>query len=86
VGLVATCVPPAVVYSRIARKNFSAERAMPSLIRDVTEARRTGLSPEKSIVHAADRRGYGPFTEDLRRIINQIEWGVSLRKIFSDLK
>jgi flagellar protein FlaJ len=85
-GLVAICVPPTIVYSRIARKNFSAERAMPSLMRDITEARRTGLSPEKSIVHAAGRRGYGPFTENLRRITNQIEWGVSLRKIFSDLK
>ncbi len=85
-GLVAICLTPAVVYHRIARKNFSAERAMPSLMRDVTEARRTGLSPEKSIVHAADRRGYGPFTEELKRITNQIEWGVSLRKIFSDLK
>jgi flagellar protein FlaJ len=52
----------------------------------VTEARRTGLSPEKSIVHAAGRRGYGLFTQDLRRMINQIEWGVSLRKIFADLK
>lgn len=85
-GLVATCVPPALTYHRIARKNFSAEQAMPSFMRDVTEARRTGLSPEKSIVHAAGRRGYGPFTEDLERMTNQIEWGVSLRKIFSDLK
>jgi flagellar protein FlaJ len=55
-------------------------------MRDVTEARRTGLSPEKSIVHAADRKGYGHFTPELRRIRNQIEWGVSLRKIYSDLK
>lgn len=85
-GLCSVCILPALVYHRIARKNFSAERAIPSFMRDVTEARRTGLSPEKSIVHAADRRGYGPFAEDLRRMINQIEWGVSLRKIFADLK
>jgi len=84
-GLVVVCIPPAISYHRIARKNFSAEKAMPSFIRDVTEARRTGISPEKSIVHAASRRGYGPFTEDLQRMKNQIEWGVSLRKIYSDL-
>lgn len=85
-GLVAISVPPSITYMRIARKNFSAENAMPSFLRDVTEARRTGLPPEKSIIHAARRRGYGPFTSELRRIINQIEWGVSLRKIYGDLK
>ena len=84
-GLLLVSTIPALSYHRIARKNFSAEKAMPSLLRDVTEARRTGLSPEKAIVHAADRRGYGPFSSDLRRIINQIEWGVSLRKIYKDL-
>jgi len=86
VGLVAISIPPAVTYLRIARRNLAAENAMPSFLRDVTEARRTGLSPEKSIVHAAARRGYGPFTRDLERIVNQIEWGVSLRKIYRDLK
>ena len=84
-GLVATCIPPIIVYGRIARRNFSAENAMPSFIRDVTEARRTGISPEKSIAHAAKRGGYGPFTADLNRINSQIEWGVSLRKIYTDL-
>ncbi|MGD2201216.1 MAG: type II secretion system F family protein [Candidatus Bathyarchaeota archaeon] len=84
-GLVTASIPSAVVYHRIAKRNFSAENAMPSFIRDVTEARRTGVSPEKSIVHATDRRGYGPFTKDLQRINNQIAWGVSLRKIYSDL-
>ncbi|MCW3991072.1 MAG: type II secretion system F family protein [Candidatus Bathyarchaeota archaeon] len=85
-GLVAISIPPALTYRRISRRNLSAERAMPSLLRDVTEARRTGLSPEKSIVHAAARRGYGLFARDLRRMVNQIEWGVSLRKICGDLK
>jgi len=85
-GLAMISILPAVTYHRIARRNFSAENAMPSFLRDVTEARRTGLSPEKSIVHAAARRGYGPFTSDLRRIVNQIEWGVSLRKIYQGLR
>jgi len=84
IGLVTTCIPAALSYRQIAKRNFSAENAMPSFMRDVTETRRTGVSPEKSIAHAADRRGYGPFSKDLKRINNQIEWGVSLRKIFSD--
>jgi flagellar protein FlaJ len=85
-GLIIVCIPPALIYHTIAKRNFAAEKAMPSFMRDVTEARRTGLSPEKSISHAAKRRGYGTFTPHLRRMVNQIEWGVSLRKIYEDLK
>jgi flagellar protein FlaJ len=85
-GLAAVSILPSLTYLRIARRNFSAENTLPSFLRDVTEARRTGLSPEKSIVHAASRRGYGPFTRDLRRMVNQIEWGVSLRRIYEDLR
>jgi flagellar protein FlaJ len=70
----------------IARINNAAENAMPSFLRDVTEARKTGLSPEKSIVHAAKRPGYGKFSEVLRLIRSQIEWGVPLRKIFASIK
>ena len=59
---------------------------MPSFLRDVTEARKTGLSPEKSIIHATKRKGHGKFSEHLRLIRDQLEWGVSLRKIFRNLK
>ena len=85
IGLVGISIIPAVLYHRIAKKNFAAENALPSLLRDITEARRTGISPEKSIIHAAKRRGYGAFTPELKRMVNQIEWGVSLRKIYADL-
>ncbi|MEM2953072.1 MAG: type II secretion system F family protein [Candidatus Bathyarchaeia archaeon] len=84
--LLTVSVPSAVVYIETARINSAAENAMPSFLRDVTEARKTGLSPEKSIVHAAKRSGYGKFSEVLRLIRSQIEWGVPLRKIFVSIK
>jgi len=79
-------IPPAISYYKIARTNFAAEEGMPSFLRDVTEARKTGLSPEKSIIHATKRKGHGKFSEHLRLIRDQLEWGVSLRKIFRNLK
>ncbi|MEM3626648.1 MAG: type II secretion system F family protein [Candidatus Bathyarchaeia archaeon] len=79
-------IPPTVVYMRIARVNNDAENAMPSFLRDVTEARKIGLSPEKSIIHAAKRIGYGRFSEALNLIRSQMEWGVSLRKVFANVK
>jgi flagellar protein FlaJ len=86
VCLLVVSLPPAVVYMRIARANFEAENAMPSFLRDVTEARKIGLSPEKSIIHATKRTGYGKFSGTLDLIRSQMEWGVSLRKIFANVK
>jgi flagellar protein FlaJ len=79
-------IPPAISYHNIAKRNFSAEEGMPSFLRDVTEARKTGLSPEKSIIHASKRKGHGKFSEHLRLIRDQLEWGISLRKIFRNIK
>jgi len=77
---------PMIEYSRIVKINIKAEEFMPSFLRDISENRKTGMSPEKSISQAATRKGYGAFTRILKRIVNQIEWGVSLRKIYADLR
>lgn len=86
VSLLTISIPPAVVYMKIAKMNSDAESAMPSFLRDVTESRKIGLSPEKSIVHAAKRTGYGRFSEVLKLIRSQMEWGISIRKIFANVK
>jgi pilus assembly protein TadC len=59
---------------------------MPSFVRDVTESNKIGLSPEKSIVQATKRKDYGPFSKFLELMRSQIEWGVPLRKTFSNLR
>jgi flagellar protein FlaJ len=79
-------LPSAIAYHKIAKTNFDAEEAMPSFLRDVTEARKIGLSPEKSMIHASKRTGYGRFSELLGLVRSQIEWGVSLKKIFWNIR
>jgi len=86
VCLVIVSLPLSIGYHKIAKTNLSAEEGMPSFLRDITEARKTGLSSEKSIVHASKRKGYGEFSETLRLVRNQITWGVSLKKIFGNIK
>ncbi|NIO37256.1 hypothetical protein GTO27_06070 [Candidatus Bathyarchaeota archaeon] len=86
VSLLGISIPPGVVYMKMARINSDAESSMPSFLRDVTESRKIGLSPEKSIIHATKRPGYGRFSEVLRLIRSQMEWGVSIRKIFANVK
>jgi len=78
-------IPPIFSYQQIAKTNFAAEDAMPSFLRDVTEARKTGLSPETCIIQASKRRAYGSFSEVLGLIRNQIEWGIPLRTIFRNI-
>jgi len=79
-------LPSAIAYRRLAVENFAAEDSMPSFLRDVTEARKIGLSPEKSIIHASKRRGYGRFSGLLESVRSQIEWGVGLKKIFGNIR
>jgi len=86
IALVMASLPSAISYYRIAKENSAAEDALPSFLRDVTEARKIGLSPEKSIIHATKRKNYGRFSKFLNLIRSQIEWGVPLRKIFENLK
>ena len=90
-GIVTLCfliisVPPWLSYRKIAKVNFTAEDSMPSFLRDVSEARKIGLSPEKSIIHASKRSAYGSFSNVLGLVRSQIEWGVSLKKIFENVK
>ncbi len=84
--LAAVSVPSAIAYYRLSVENFAAEDSMPSFLRDVTEARKIGLSPEKSIIHASKRKGYGRFSGLLESVRSQIEWGVGLKKIFSNIR
>jgi len=90
-GLVTLCLlaislSPTLVYRKIAKENFAAEEAVPSFLRDVTESRKIGLSPVKSIIHATGRKAYGSFSKTLQLVRSQIEWGVPLRRIFGNVK
>ena len=84
--LIVVSVPSALAYHRVAVVNLAAEESMPSFLRDVTEARKIGLSPEKSIIHASKRSGYGRFSGLLELVRSQIEWGVALKKIFANIR
>jgi flagellar protein FlaJ len=76
-------MPAAIVYSRLARKKSDVEKGIASFLRDLTEIRKTGMSPEKCIENLA-KRNYGEFSKDLERISSQLSWGITLRQVFMD--
>jgi flagellar protein FlaJ len=75
--------PAAVVHAKLAKKKQSTEFGINSFLRDLTEVRKTGLSPEKCI-ESLSSRDYGDFSKELRKISSEISWGVPAKKVIMD--
>jgi flagellar protein FlaJ len=83
IALFVATAPAAVVHQKVSSKKASMEQGINSFLRDLTEVRKTGLSPEKCIESLANR-DYGEFSKELRKISSEISWGVPVRKVIMD--
>jgi flagellar protein FlaJ len=83
VALIISAAPAAIVYVRLAKTRDSMEQGVTSFLRDLTEVRKTGLSPERCI-EALSKRDYGAFTKQLRKISSEISWGIPIKKVMMD--
>jgi len=83
ITLFVATAPAAVVNSKVSKKKASIEEGINSFLRDLTEVRKTGLSPEKCI-ESLSNRDYGEFSKELRKISSEISWGVPVRKVIMD--
>jgi flagellar protein FlaJ len=83
IALFIATAPAAVVHYRLAKKKQSTEFGINSFLRDLTEVRKTGLSPEKCI-ESLSSRDYGDFSKELRKISSEISWGVPAKKVIMD--
>ncbi len=75
--------PAAIVHMRLSKARNSMETGVANFLRDLTEVRKTGLSPEKCI-ESLSKRDYGTFTKELRKISSEISWGIPIKKVMSD--
>ncbi len=80
IALFIATAPAAMVYMRLNKKKVDTEMGVASFLRDLTEVRKTGLSPEKCI-ESLSNRDYGSFSKDLRKISSEISWGIPLKKV-----
>jgi flagellar protein FlaJ len=85
VGLIAAATMPALKFNKIYSANLDAETATPHILRDITEARKAGLGPEKCIIHACKRKDFKSFNPIANAIANKLEWGISIDHIFGTL-
>ncbi|MGP8126110.1 MAG: type II secretion system F family protein [Nitrososphaerales archaeon] len=74
--------PPAFFATRYTSERRKLEHALPDFIADVTEGRKTGLSPEQSI-EALTNRNYGVLSPYVKKMGAQLSWGVALSKVIS---
>ena len=77
--LIALSLPPAIIHLGESRKTRKMGDSLAAFLRDLTEVRKTGLSPEKSILAVA-QRSYGPLDPILRRIYTALTLGLELEK------
>jgi flagellar protein FlaJ len=83
IALFVATAPAAIVHSKLSTKRTNTEQGINSFLRDLTEVRKTGLSPEKCI-ESLSHREYGIFSKELRKISSEISWGISLKKVIMD--
>ncbi|MGC1708340.1 MAG: type II secretion system F family protein, partial [Nitrosotalea sp.] len=76
---------PAIKFKKIYTANLHAEAATPQILRDITEARKAGMGPEKCIIHACKRKDFRSFNIVANTIANKLEWGIPLSNIFETL-
>jgi flagellar protein FlaJ len=83
VALVIATAPAAVVSMKLTTHKNSMEKGINNFLRDLTEVRKTGLSPEKCI-ESLSKRDYGTFSKELRKISSEISWGIPVKKVIMD--
>ncbi len=80
VALVVATAPAAILHMKYSKQQSGIESGINNFLRDLTEVRKTGLSPEKCIESLA-KRDYGVFSKELRKISAEISWGIPLKKV-----
>lgn len=83
IALFIATAPAAIVHNKLSSKKASTEKGINNFLRDLTEVRKTGLSPERCIESLADR-DYGEFSKELRKISSEISWGLPVRRVIMD--
>lgn len=77
VGMIAATFPPSVVEIIDLRWERGIDKNLPRLLREIAESGKTGLTLVRAI-EVSSERDYGPLTPELRFLVAQISWGMSL--------
>ena len=63
IALIVACIYPIIIFKKIYSLNLDATSASPSILRDIAETRKAGISPERCVIKACKRKDYGSFNK-----------------------
>ncbi len=85
-GLIASAVWPALNFKAKYAFSLDAEAGTAVIMRDVAEARKAGLGPEKCVIRSTQRKDFGLFNRVANGIANKLQWGMTLDDIYEFIK
>ncbi|MBS3926477.1 MAG: type II secretion system F family protein [Nitrosarchaeum sp.] len=85
-ALITSSLWPAIKFQSRYKFSLDAESSSSIILRDVAEARKAGLGPEKCVIRATKRNDFGLFNKVANGISNKLEWGMTLDDIFKFIK
>ncbi|RLF98594.1 MAG: hypothetical protein DRN49_05640 [Thaumarchaeota archaeon] len=85
IGAITTLLPYGVVRFLKFRELKACEREFPNFLRDLAEAKRSGLTLIQAIQSCA-RRDYGPLTKEVRKMKNQLSWNIPLKRVLENFR
>jgi len=77
VAMITATFPPSIVELVDLRWERGIDKNLPRLLREIAESGKTGLTLVRAI-EVSSERDYGPLTPELRYLVAQISWGMSL--------
>ena len=75
-AVVIVCCPPAVLYHLEYRWKKAVDDHLPDVFRSIVQAQQTGMTLPQALEEAS-KRDYGPITGELRKMVNQMSWGLA---------
>lgn len=86
IALIVSTIPAALSHSYYNhRRGRSIVREVTNFLRDMTEARKTGASPE-ACIDQLSARPYGEFSKHLKIVARQLRWGQPFRVVYETLR
>jgi flagellar protein FlaJ len=85
IALVVGTTPAAIAHSYYVRRGKEIVHDLTNFLRDLTETRKTGASPE-SCIESLSKKSYGRFGKHLKVAARQIRWGLPFKVIYETFK
>lgn len=80
IGLALVSTPAMIISMIYEKRKTSVEAKLANFLRDISEIRKTGMAPEKTIEQLAGRN-YGGLSVHVKAIATQLSWGTPIRNV-----